>query len=478
VPGYAGRVNKLVAIAPLVFARVAAAESDCRAVEVDLLPSDRLQIVAWIEDAQGNYVDTAFITQTTGLHGLGNRVGIMDLHSGPGWPYGAREDVFPIWAHRHGLTWPRVVWQPGAQSCGINTVFARSSSEPFYCRPTQPGELEWDTGTCASPIYTDKGHFDATSVSLYPPRADLLARGSTDSRDIESYADLNPFDAVSQATPAGGTPYHFSWTVPTTLAPGMYAMRVEVSKERDFNASYTEATYPSSQCEFTSFGTPYRGQPSVLYEVPFTIGDVASQATTASYAGFSDLAGTVHAPDVTITTDTPASGASRLELVADGGSLYRVRVSAHPEQDSLAPAAIAEPVITQLDATIVQLEFVAPGDDGNTGTVAGYDIRYRAGDSLDEQTFTSATPIVPVQPLSAGELQRFSIGGLLPGTPYVVGIRAYDNCGHQAPLVVARFETPTAEVPGCGCRTDNPAGLAIVLIPLALRRRKAKRPAR
>ena len=93
---------RFVCIAVLCCARLAAAE-ECRVVDVDFTPTEKLQIVAWIEDAAGNYVDTAFITQSTGLRGIGNRTGIMDLQSGPLWPYGVREDVLPIWAHRHGF---------------------------------------------------------------------------------------------------------------------------------------------------------------------------------------------------------------------------------------------------------------------------------------------------------------------------------------------------------------------------------------
>src|SRR5512139_3801916 len=101
----------LAVILVLCGTRTAAAAGECRVVDVDFTPSEDLQIVAWIEDAAGNYVDTAFITQTTGLRGLGNRTGVMDLKSGPAWPYGDREDVMPVWAHSHGITFPAVVFQ-------------------------------------------------------------------------------------------------------------------------------------------------------------------------------------------------------------------------------------------------------------------------------------------------------------------------------------------------------------------------------
>jgi len=62
----------------------ASAENKCHVVDVDFMPADisngaamtaAPQIVAWVEDTAGNYVDTVFITQQTGSFALGNRPG-------------------------------------------------------------------------------------------------------------------------------------------------------------------------------------------------------------------------------------------------------------------------------------------------------------------------------------------------------------------------------------------------------------------
>ena len=67
-------------------------------------------------------------------------------------------------------------------------------------------QADWDTGTCATSAFTDKGTFSPTGeTSLYPPRADLSRDPLVDSASVEQYAAENPFDAISQATPAGGT---------------------------------------------------------------------------------------------------------------------------------------------------------------------------------------------------------------------------------------------------------------------------------
>ncbi len=453
-------------------ARVAAAADECRVVDVDFTPSEKLQIVAWIEDGSGAYVDTAFITQTTGLRGLGNRTGVMDLKSGPLWPYGDREDVLPIWAHSHGLTFPAVVFQSSDPNddCNMSRAFSQSSTEKYYCRPMEPTEANWDAGTCASQIFTDKGTFSASRTSLYPPRGDIT-RTTADAPSVEQFAEVNPFDTVSQATPPGDEPYTFTWQVPPELAPGSYTLRVEVSKEFDFNTTYPESLHPTTQCGFDSYGLPYRGQPSVVYEVPFTLGAIGT-TSTLDYAGYSDLDGTLHPPDATITTDTPGSGASRLRVaVAADSSTYRVRATTRIEDDSVAPNAVGSPTVSAIEANTAKLTFTAPGDDGDTGVVAGYEIRYLVGDDLDESNFASAERVPAVMPVAPGEKQTVTLANLSANTPYVVGIRALDNCGHTGPLVVTRFDTLTPEV-GCGCRTNNPGALVLVGLALLLSRRR------
>jgi hypothetical protein len=91
------------AVAAVVLVTTAANDAganECHVVDVSFQPAEianaelrtmPAQIVAWIEDASGTYVDTVFITQQTGSFGLGNRPGRFDFNSGPLWPYG----VFP-----------------------------------------------------------------------------------------------------------------------------------------------------------------------------------------------------------------------------------------------------------------------------------------------------------------------------------------------------------------------------------------------
>ena len=457
--------QNLVLIALLALAGTARADNQCRLVRLTFEPTDQLQIVGWIEKADGTFVDTIYLTQKIGRFGLGNRPGRFDFNSGPVlndmWPYGRRITTFPVWAHRHGKTFPEIVFRNGQES-DLSHPFSDSSPEmtPPYCRPMNMNSSPppddsgaWDAGTCATGgTGTDKGKFDpGGATSLYPPRADILKQclggEYCDDPSVDMYKSLNPFDAVTQATPAAGTPVSVTWSIPADLPNGDYVMFVEVAKEYDFNATYNSTVYPApTMITYAYFGVPYRGQPSVVYRVPFTISNSDTTGATGSYAGFGDpdgASGTLSPPDATkITEDTPASGAQRLELIS--GTSDRVEVNVHSELDSVPPAAPDALQPTTIGATSVSVMFVAPGDDGHLGKAAGYDIRYRTVDPLTAANFDDAksSPVLASIPVvDPGTTETVEVDGLLPETDYWIGVRAYDDCHNTGDVAVIHVTT-------------------------------------
>jgi hypothetical protein len=439
-------------------------------VSVSITPTDQLQIVAWVEKADGTFVDTIYITQKTGTYGLGNRPGRFDFNSGPVvqdlWPYGRRITVFPVWAHRHGMTWPEVDFQTvdmdGNHICcgdenNLSHPFNLSSIEhdPPYCQPLMPATDPWDAGSCATTAFTDKGIFSATALSLYPPRADIARTPSNDSASVDMYKLLNPFDAISQPTPAGGMPTQITWPVPDALPGGNYVMWLEVSKSFDYNDTYNQTSYPPPSVPFSGYGQPYRGQPSVVYSVPFTIGTSESDTSTQSYLGYGDAdgaTGTLHAPDATITTDTPGSGGSRLQIIA-GSSGDRIQLHASPSYNHTPPAPPSDVTAAPLTPTSATISLVAAGGDAGAGTAAGYEIRYRTGDPITADNFADSMPAtVPLVPAAKGTAQTFELDGLLPTTTYSIGIRAFDGCHNTSDLAVVQLTMPdrtSGEVDAC-----------------------------
>jgi len=425
----------------------AAAAGDCRVLEFDFTPAPDLQIVLWLEDTSGNYVDTLYITQKTGRYGLGNRPGMMEFNSAWAWCYGRRTTTFPVWAHRHGHEFETVVFQ-NEDDINLSHPLAMSSAEPYFCRPLRDGEVAWDTETCASIVYTDKGMLDPTQTSSYPPRSDVIYKAGTDDPDVLLYAGINVFDAVSRATPPGGQAYSFVWSIPEDLPDGDYVAWIEVNSEWDQNAFYD---YPSpTGIPWSDYGLPYRGQPSVVYRVPFTLGGGADRVSTDSYFGYGDpdgIDGDVREPDNTITTDVDGSGASRLLITVDALDTYRFRVNTRPEVDAVLPGAPGSFEAVDVTANQVVATFVAPGNDGDVGTVTGYEIRYRAGEPIAEADFDdpSLNEGPAVEPAEAGALQEVSFGNLAPNTHYYFAVRAFDACLNYGPIATLEAVTPRAE---------------------------------
>ena len=213
-------------LAWLLLAGFARADPPCRSVEVTFQPIANLQVVVWIEDAAGSFVDTAFITRSTGALGLGNRPGVARLKTDFRWPYGRREMVLPVWAHRRNKQYPYVVMGglygnsiDACMAAGINGLECDdatigyhsdvSSTEPFYCSPrgglTIGGNP--DVVSCASFFSSSKGAYaDPSFFSLYPPRSDLTTFSADhDSNDAHDFAAANDLVAISAATPARDT---------------------------------------------------------------------------------------------------------------------------------------------------------------------------------------------------------------------------------------------------------------------------------
>jgi len=423
---------------------------ECRIVDLDFVPATdpgnplSPQIVAWLEDASGAFVDTIYITQATGTFGLGNRPGRFDFNSGPLWPYGRRVTTFPVWSTRQPLRWPTVTFRDG-QDDNLSHAVAESSQELHFCRPITPAEF--DATTCPTQgVRTDKGTLDTAEDSRYPPRDDITVVPPFDDPSAAMFAMLNPFDAISRPSPLTGVSTQLSVALPPALPSGDYVLWLEVSKEFDMNGTYNETVYPSPVVLFGDYGKPYRGQPSVLYRVPIALSTESTTATTIDYAGYGDpdgLDGDIRAPDATISTGVPGSGADRLALISANGTMYRVRAVARHELDDIAPDHPHRLHADLVTANSATLTFIAPGDDYQTGNVAGYEVRYRVGDPVTEDNFDTSTVVITSVAIAPPRTeQTIIVEGLLPQTTYSIGIRAFDNCRNQSSLTTLELTTP------------------------------------
>lgn len=96
--------------------------------------------------------------------------------------------------------------------------------------------------------------------------------------------------------------------------------------------------------------------------------------------------------------------------------------------ESTPPAVIAGLTVDNVTGSSVRLNWVAPGDDGNSGTATTYDIRYSTSPISNETQWNNATQLSnEPTPLVAGTAQSFTVSGLEIETTYYFAIKAADE---------------------------------------------------
>ncbi len=538
----------LVLAATLHAATPASGQDSAGVLEFRYTPVARAQVAIWVEDEAGRYLATVALTEAVAYRGIGNRPGASQMNSGYRWPYGRREGVLPIWAHRRAdapgaRLFPRVVFQQRREGYGSRMTWDQSV-DPYFCLSFEPAASErdaLDAVSCASVFSSDKGRYmtaadremdyaepwqedGAASMralpleSVYPPRMDVTrCRGGTecyDHADVDRFADdaravMPEIDAVTQATAPGDTPQKLLFSVPADWPAGAYVAWIEVHVEGDYNARWNDAAYPTPllpEIEWDSYaveyGYAYRGQPSIVYRVPFTLGaEPGSSFATelpvgrSSWRYFDRDYGrlepiTFDSDDPTAIANEDGSGADRLRRDAEG---RRFTVVVGPNEDDPAPdtgggadagsapghggtdpgsaggSGVAEPtpraapgVVRDLSLqlhpderrshTWVVMRFAAPS---SPRPIHGYDVRVATGPIVDESSFLRegrpartatddpAGPAALMLPTaaSAGEPIEAVIGDLLAETHYFVAVRATDDLNRHGPIRVAEITT-------------------------------------
>jgi hypothetical protein len=432
------------------------------------------QIAVWLQDSTGAFVDTLMVTNATSVRGIGNRPGRSDFLSGPLFPYGKRIMALPIWAHARGKTYSTLFMQEEVCAVGGPTESclgwheSYSSTEFYYCRPLQQAEAQAALGsqvndaiTCASQFHSEKGRFDPTMPSYYPPRSDLTTFTSVDGSDPPTFAAINDLDAVAAATPFYGSVYNGMWSVPSTLPAGDYALMVEVNKEYDSNGAHLHPDFDDSH--LPGYGTDGNfGQPSVVYKVPIHIDptspttDAQSTSQIAGYGDWTGETGVINSRDATISTNSPGSGEARLLVINDSSSGLSGRVLARIENSTSSttepPSAVTDLTVPAegLTAVSATLQFTRLQSDG--ASVPQYEVRYQTGAIITEEQFGSAAVAPQVQSGSPGTLASVTIGPLKSGTQYAVAVRAVEPCKPASPIASVTFTTPSmkfTQLTGC-----------------------------
>jgi chitodextrinase len=105
-----------------------------------------------------------------------------------------------------------------------------------------------------------------------------------------------------------------------------------------------------------------------------------------------------------------------------------------PPPDTTPPARITGLTATAISHSEMRIAWNAPGDDGNTGQAAGYDLR-RHSKSITSSNWSQATPIegLPV-PATPGTREEVTVGGLNANTRYYFAVKARDEVPNWSTL--------------------------------------------
>lgn len=436
-------------------------------IEFRYTPATRAQVAIWIEDANGKFLATVALTEATAFRGIGNRPGASEMNSGYRWPYGRREGVLPIWAHRRASApgaklFPRVIFQNRVEGFASQTQ-SDQSRDTYYCLQfdTQKSSRdELDAVSCATMFNSDKGRY-ATQAdidngysepfeakdpaggalgvmrpmplkSVYPPRMDTAKcpvmptmSACFDGNDVAHYADdvravMPDIDAVTKATAPGDMPQKILFTVPKGWAKGDYVAWVEVNVEGDYNEDqaapatrmmgWNDTTYPSpvtpdAKWDYyaKTYGYPYRGQPSIAFKVPFKLEDLG---------------------ELTASTDLPAGRSSWDVWDPDYGTLLPITFTPtdlHHLSDANASGAdrlrrdangkrfvVSARIGSELPSTTEPSTPIEPVDAGVPNVDAG--AMADAGDGVEPpdptqppSCGTSAKPSAPADTATAGQ---------------------------------------------------------------------------
>lgn len=345
-----------------------------RRVQLEFTPTDRAQMAIWIESEDGSRFATIRLTESVSYRGIANRPGALQMNSGFRWPWGRREGVLPVWAHRRVASgaeaFPRVIFNGRASEGNASSAGSvgepRNTRDDYYCLSFNrelSGRDALDAVSCASVFMSNKGRYltggdsgygepyvadsgatmrELSQTSLYPPRRDVTpctGAACGDHENVGTYnsdsrAAMPEIDAVTMATPAGGREQQIVFDVPQDWPNGNYVVYVEVNVEGDWNDTYNGDTYPTPTSPngawdywAVNYGYAYRGQPSIVYSVPVdlqSIGGTWSSAEPAGYGALEGEDGDIRPIDPTITSGVEGSGIERLIIDGQGD---RVRVT-------------------------------------------------------------------------------------------------------------------------------------------------------
>jgi len=136
-------------------------------------------------------------------------------------------------------------------------------------------------------------------------------------------------------------------------------------------------------------------------------------------------------PTTKVTMNLDSGKNYTMNIDADGNGTNVIQKSPDTTTTNIVdftpPAMVSDLAAVATSAGTATLTFIAPGDDGNTGTATAYDLRYSTA-AITDHEWKDAVPVGGLQaPLPAGSSQTMTVSGLSPGTTYYFAIKTMDE---------------------------------------------------
>ncbi|MHB9053343.1 MAG: hypothetical protein ACYC5F_05060 [Thermoleophilia bacterium] len=134
---------------------------------------------------------------------------------------------------------------------------------------------------------------------------------------------------------------------------------------------------------------------------------------------------------VTMNLDAAKNYSAAIDVNGDGTNVIQKApdTTITNSVDFTPPAQVSNLAVTSPTSGSANITFTAPGDDGNTGTAAAYDLRYSTS-AITDQDWKDAIPAGSLPtPLAAGSTQTITVSGLDPGITYYFALKTMDKAG-------------------------------------------------
>jgi len=233
--------------------------------------------------------------------------------------------------------------------------------------------------------------------------------------------------------------YPAGYNRPNVLSVAASTRHERVAEFSNWGKTTVDLAAPGEEILSTILGTGYAFYDGTSMATPHVSGAMAVLYSI----GFTGTPAQAIALAMDSTDPCPAYAG---KMVSEGRLNLAHMVTRHLGADTFAPAAITDLRLAVAAPTAVTLKFTATGDDGASGAVMRYDLRYgpSAGFQFDAATRVGGGFV----PAHAGATQYMPVAGLAAATSYTFQLRAIDDGGNA--VLSNAFTTQTAPADPAG----------------------------